>query len=133
MFKTKGGEGGVGGQRLFEQCSKKLQIWYMRAPLIVSKLQRSTDLCNSGEANFALGCIFLLRICPTGLVPSNGKECGFRQRPGRTKFYMTGEWGECKSNLRIVVSSPSSSVSPSFSTSSPVSLSPVTLVFERLH
>ena len=34
-------------------------------------------------------------------------------------------------NLRIVVSSPSSSVSPSFSTSSPVSLSPVTLAFQK--
>ena len=31
MFKTKGG----GGQRLFEQCSKKLRIWYRLAPLIV--------------------------------------------------------------------------------------------------
>ena len=29
MFKTKGG----GGQRLFEQCSKKLQIWWRLAPL----------------------------------------------------------------------------------------------------
>ena len=27
-------EGGGGDQRIFEQCSKKLQIWYMRAPLI---------------------------------------------------------------------------------------------------
>ena len=31
MFKTKGG---AGGQRLFEQCSKKLQIWWRLAPLI---------------------------------------------------------------------------------------------------
>ena len=30
MFKTKGG---AGGQRLFEQCSKKLRIWYRLAPL----------------------------------------------------------------------------------------------------
>ena len=44
MFKTKGG----GGQRLFEQCSKKLQIWYMRAPLIESfycVAIASTELC----------------------------------------------------------------------------------------
>ena len=30
MFKTKGG---AGGQRLFEQCSKKLRIWRRMAPL----------------------------------------------------------------------------------------------------
>ena len=31
MFKTKGG---AGGQRLFEQCSKKLRIWRKMAPLM---------------------------------------------------------------------------------------------------
>ena len=30
MFKTKGG---AGGQRLFEQCSKKLRIWCLVASL----------------------------------------------------------------------------------------------------
>ena len=32
MFKTKGG---AGGQRLFEQCSKKLRIWRKLAPLML--------------------------------------------------------------------------------------------------
>ena len=35
MFKTKGGGG---GQRLFEQCSKKLRIWCRVAPLSVVRL-----------------------------------------------------------------------------------------------
>ena len=34
MFKTKGG---AGGQRLFEQCSKKLRIWRRLAPLNLSQ------------------------------------------------------------------------------------------------
>ena len=29
-------KGGGGGQRLFEQCSKKLRIWWRRAPLITN-------------------------------------------------------------------------------------------------
>merc|ERR1712001_426016 len=41
MFTTKGG---AGGQRLFEQCSKKLRIWCRLAPLNSSLLFSSSLL-----------------------------------------------------------------------------------------
>ena len=47
MFKTKGG----GGQRLFEQCSKKLRIWRRMAPLRGT----STRGTPSGGKKFLLG------------------------------------------------------------------------------
>ena len=42
MFKTKGG---AGGQRLFEQCSKKLRIWRRRAPLSRLHLLDFSPMC----------------------------------------------------------------------------------------
>ena len=49
MFKTKGG---AGGQRLFEQCSKKLRIWYRLAPLsglesVKALIFKSPTRCNT--------------------------------------------------------------------------------------
>ena len=47
MFKTKGG----GGQRLFEQCSKKLQIWWRLAPLrgaLKANFWKNLGICPDG-------------------------------------------------------------------------------------
>ena len=44
MFKTKGG-----GQRLFEQCSKKLRIWWRMAPLNKARNSEKVELLDTTD------------------------------------------------------------------------------------
>ena len=53
MFKTKGGGGG--GQRLFEQCSKKLRIWGTRAPLMGTiQMANTSDVVRQKDPSHVL-------------------------------------------------------------------------------